>query len=100
MGLRYRHDLKGLQAKWDREGKFLMGMGAFELFEHLGRDRINGQPSAGTGDSVLFLHPTFVYSPGHDRLFFGMVSVPVRRDFKDPASQDGHRFGTGVLYGW
>jgi hypothetical protein len=31
LGLRYRHDLKGLQQKWDREGNFLMGMGAFEL---------------------------------------------------------------------
>jgi hypothetical protein len=31
LGLRYRHDLKGLQEKWDREGNFVMGMGAFEL---------------------------------------------------------------------
>jgi hypothetical protein len=31
LGLRYRHDLKGLQAKWAREGNFVMGMGAFEL---------------------------------------------------------------------
>jgi hypothetical protein len=31
LGLRYRHDLKGLQERWDREGNFLMGMGAFEL---------------------------------------------------------------------
>jgi hypothetical protein len=180
LGLRYRHDLKGLQAKWDREGNFLMGMGAFELnngtidhrawsgpldslaaalgslewgpwsaigytlgrvnvedsarnkdgnivsvgggvaytpdedfqtgrlfsyqvgwsFEHRGRDRVDGQPGSDTGGNELFLHPTFVYSPGHDLLLFGMVSVPVRREFEDPASQDGYRFGTGVLYGW
>lgn len=31
LGLRYRHELKGLKEKWDREGNFLMGMGAFEL---------------------------------------------------------------------
>jgi hypothetical protein len=31
LGLRYRHDLKGLQDTWDREGNFVMGMGAFEL---------------------------------------------------------------------
>lgn len=69
-------------------------------YEYLARDRVNGHPGSDTGGSVLFLHPTFVYSPGHDLLLFGMVSVPVRRDFKDPAAQDGYRFGTGVLYAW
>jgi hypothetical protein len=180
LGLRYRHDLKGLQSKWDREGNFLMGMGAFELnngtidhrawtgpldslaaalgslewgkwsaigytlgrinvedsggnkdgnivsggggvaytpnedfqtgrlfsyqvgwsFEQVARDHVDGQPGSGTGGSQFFLHPTLVYSPGHALLFFGMVSVPVRRDFEDPAAQDGYRFGTGALYAW
>jgi hypothetical protein len=31
LGLRYRYDLKGLQEKWDREGNFLLGVGAIEL---------------------------------------------------------------------
>jgi hypothetical protein len=31
LGLRYRHDLEGLQQRWKREGNFLIGMGAFEL---------------------------------------------------------------------
>lgn len=180
LGLRYRHDLKGLQEKWDREGNFLMGMGAFELnngtidhpawtgpldtlgavlgslergnwsvigygvgrfnvesaegdkdgndlslggglaytpnedfqtgrlfsfqagcsLEHLSRDRVQGQPDPGTGGNELFLHPTVVYSPGHDVLFFGLMSVPVWRDVEDPSTQDGPRFGTGVLYAW
>jgi hypothetical protein len=31
LGVRYRHDLEGLQEKWDRDGNFVMGIGAFEL---------------------------------------------------------------------
>jgi hypothetical protein len=31
LGLRYRHDLKGLQERRDQEGNFVMGMGAFGL---------------------------------------------------------------------
>lgn len=180
LGLRYRHDLKGLQDKWDREGNFLMGMGAFELnngtidhrawtgppdtmgavlgslergkwsaigytvarfnvedpdgnkngdnlfagggvaytpnedsqtgrlfsyqagwsFEHYARDRVNGRPDPNTGGDVLLIHPTVVYSPGHGLLLFGVVSVPVWRDFRDSAAQDRYRFGAGVVYGW
>jgi len=180
LGLRYRHDLKGLQTQWDREGNFLMGMGAFELnngtidhpawtghldtlaaalgslewrewsaigysvgrhnvedsggnkdgdmisvggglaytpgedfqtgrllsyqagwsLEHVSRDRVDGQPGLDPGGNAFFVHPTLVFSPGHNLLFFGMVSVPVWRDFEDPASQEGSRLGTGVLYAW
>jgi hypothetical protein len=180
VGLRYRHDLKGLQEKWDREGNFLMGMGAFELnngsidhrawrgpvdsmgavlgslewgkwsaigytvarfnvedsegnkdgnnvflggglaftpnedfqtgrlisyqagwsFEHYSRHRIAGRPAHNTGGEEFLLHPTVVYSPGHRLLFFGIVSVPLWRDFQDPAQQDAYRFGTGVVYAW
>lgn len=180
LGLRYRHDLKGLQEKWDREGNFLMGMGAFELnngtidhpawtgpldtmgavlgslergkwsaigyavarfnvedsdgnkngdnffagggfaytpnedsqtgrlfsyqagwsFEHYSRNRVNGQPDPNTGGDALLIHPTVVYSPGHGLLLFGIVSVPVWRDFKDSAAQDRYRFGTGAVYAW
>jgi hypothetical protein len=180
LGLRYRHDLKGLQAKWNREGNFLMGMGAFELnngtidhpawsgpvdgigavlgslergkwsaigysvarfnaensqgskdgdhvflgggfaytpnedfetgrlfsyqvgwsFEHYAQDRVKGHPDSNSGGDEVLLHPTFVYSPGHTLLFFGVVSVPVWRDFNDVWSQDRYRLGTGVLFSW
>jgi hypothetical protein len=69
-------------------------------FEHYSRDRVEGRPDPNTGGDEFLLHPTLVYSPGHDLLFFGIVSLPVWRDFKDPAAQDGYRFGTGVLYTW
>ena len=180
LGLRYRHDLKGLQEKWDREGNFVMGMGAFELnngnidhrawsgplepmgavlaslergkwsaigytvahvnvedseghkdgdtlfvggglaftpnedfdsgrlisyqagwsFEHYSRDWAHGGPDVNTGGDEFLLHPTLVYSPGHNVLVFGIVSVPVWRAFKDAAAQDAYRFGAGVLYAW
>ena len=180
LGLRYRHDLKGLQQKWDREGNFLMGMGAFELnngtidhrawtgpldamgavlgslergkwsaigytvarfniedsddnkdgnnlfvggglaytprenfqtgrlfsyqngwaFEHYSRDRAQGQTDPNTGGNEFLLHPTLVYSPGRNVLFFGIVSVPVWRDFKDSSAQDSYRLGAGVVYAW
>lgn len=180
LGLRYRHDLKGLQARWDREGNFLMGMGAFELnngtidhgawegpldgmgailgslergrwsaigysvmrlnvedaqrnkdgdslffggglaytpnedfrsgrlisyqagwsYEHYARDRVHGERDSNTGGDECLIHPTLVYSPGHDVLFFGMVSVPVWRNFRDPTAHDAFRFGTGVVYAW
>jgi hypothetical protein len=48
----------------------------------------------------MLIHPTLVYSPGHGLLFFANVSVPVWRDFKDPAAQDAVRFGTGMIYAW
>jgi hypothetical protein len=180
LGLRYRHDLKRLQENWDREGNFIMGMGAFELnngtidhrswtgpvepmaallgslewgkwstigysvmrfnvedsegnkdgdnlflggglaytpnenfrtgrlisyqagwsLEHYGPDHVNGQRAPNTGGNEFLLHPTLVYSPGHNLLFFGIISVPVWRDFRDIAAQDAYRFGTGVVYAW
>jgi hypothetical protein len=57
-------------------------------------------PHSGRLSRALLLHPTVVYSPGHDVLFFGVVSVPLWRHFRDPAAQDGYRFGTGVVYAW
>jgi hypothetical protein len=180
LGLRYRHDLKGLQEKWGREGNFLMGMGAFELnngsidhrawrgpldpmgavlaslergkwsaigysvarfnvedsagdkdgntlfvggglaytpnehfesgrlisyqagwsFEHYSREQVGGQQDPNTGGNEFLLHPTVAFSPGHNVLVFGIVSVPVCRNFEDPADQDGYRFGTGLVYAW
>jgi hypothetical protein len=180
LGLRYRHDLKGLQEKWHREGNFLMGMGVLELnngtidhpawtgpadsmgaslgsfewgawsaigygvarfnaenregskegntfftgggvaytpnedfqtgrllsyqagwsYEHYGYDRTSGEPDSTTGGAEVLLHPTFVYSPGHDLLFFAVVSFPVWRDFGVPGEGDRYRVGTGVLYTW
>jgi hypothetical protein len=180
LGLRYRHDLKGLQEKWDREGNFVMGMGAVELnngavdhpawtgpvepmaavlgslergkwsalgysvarfnvedsdgnkdgdnlflggglaytpgenfetgrlisyqagwsFEHYAPDRVNGQPAPNTGGNEFLLHPTVAFSPGHGVLFFGVLSVPLWHDFREPAAQDAYRFGTGVMYAW
>ena len=180
LGVRYRYDLKGLQEQWDREGNFLMGMGAVELnngtidhppwsgppdslaavlgslergkwsligytvgrfnvrdaednkagnnlsfggglaytphenfetgrlfsyqagwsFEHFSRDRVAGQKDPNSGSDELLLHPTFVYSPGHGLLFFGIASLPVWQDFGDAGTQDRFRVGTGVVYAW
>jgi hypothetical protein len=179
LGLRYRFDLKGLQDRWDREGNFVIGMGAVELnngvidhsawsgpmdamgavlgsiergrwsaigytvarfnaadegnkdgnnvilgagaaftpnedfasgrlisyqvaasFEHYSRDQLDGQPEPRSGGDELLVHPTVTYSPGHDLLFFGMASLPIWRDFRDPAAQDAYRLGFGTVYSW
>jgi hypothetical protein len=55
---------------------------------------------ASTAGDEFMLHPTLVYSPGHNVLVFGIVSVPVWRSFEDPAARDTYRFGTGVVYAW
>jgi hypothetical protein len=68
--------------------------------EHYGPDHVNGQRALNTGGNEFLLHPTLVYSPGHNLLFFGIISVPVWRDFRDIAAQDAYRFGTGVVYAW
>jgi hypothetical protein len=62
-----------------------------------------GSPASrtqGGGGNELLFHPTLVYSPGRDLLFFGIVSVPLGRDFRDQAAQDRFRLGAGVLYSW
>jgi hypothetical protein len=180
LGARYRYDLKGLQERWQRDGNYLMGMGAVELnngtidhaawngppdslaavlgslergewsligysvgrfnvrdavgnkdgdnlsfggglaftphenfatgrlfsyqagwsFEHFSRDRVAGQADPNSGSNELLVHPTFVYSPGHGLMFFGVASLPVWQDFRDSATRDRFRVGTGVLYSW
>jgi hypothetical protein len=69
-------------------------------FEHYAHNRDSGRIDTNTGGKEVLLHPTLVFSPGHDLLFFGVASIPIWRDFKDPAAQDRYRFGTGVLYAW
>ncbi|TLY37051.1 MAG: hypothetical protein E6K60_06015 [Nitrospirae bacterium] len=64
------------------------------------RNRVAGAGDPNTGGKELLVHPTLVYSPGHGVVFFGLVSVPVWRDFKDPVEQDRFRLGTGVIYAW
>jgi hypothetical protein len=180
LGVRYRHDLKGLQEQWGREGNFVMGIGAFELnngtvdhgawtgpmepmgavlgslergrwsaigysvvrlnvedsegnkdgnnvflggglaytpnenfqtgrlisyqagwsFEHYAHDRIKNRAAQNTGGNEFLLHPTVVFSPGHNVLLFGIVSAPLWRNFENAAEQDTFRFGTGVVYAW
>jgi hypothetical protein len=180
LGVRYRHDLKGLQGRWNREGNFVTGMGAIELnngtidhdgwegpaeamgallgsvergpwsvmgyavgranvrdasgskdgntvftgtgvaytpnedfasgrlvsyqmglsWEHYARDRSSDGVVDSSGGSELFVHPAVAYSPGHNLLIFGIVSVPVWQEFRDRASQTRYRVGTGVIYGW
>jgi hypothetical protein len=180
LGVRYRHDLKGLQERWDREGNFVSGMAAIELnngtidhprwsgpaeamgavlgsfergpwslmgyavaranvsdsggsktgntmftgsgvaytpnedfvtgrlvsyqagvsWEHYARDRESHDVIARSGGDELFVHPAIAYSPGHNLLFFGIVSLPVWQDLRDPATKTRYRVGTGVIYGW
>ena len=64
------------------------------------RDRVAGTDDPNTGGRELLVHPTLVYSPGHGLVFFGLVSLPVWRDFRDPVAQDRFRVGTGVIYAW
>jgi hypothetical protein len=61
---------------------------------------VAGQSDPNSGSDEILLHPTFVYSPGHGLLFFGMASLPVWQDFRDAATQDRFRVGTGVVYAW
>jgi hypothetical protein len=180
LGVRYRHDLKGLQDRWDREGNFVTGMGAIELnngtidharwrgpaeamgavlgsvergpwsimgyavaranvrddsgskdgntvftgtglaytpnedfatgrlvsyqaglsWEHYARDRSADGVVGPSGGNEVFVHPAIAYSPGHNLLVFGIVSLPVWQEFRDPASRTRYRVGTGVIYGW
>lgn len=88
LGLRYRHDLKGLLEKWEREGNFLMGMGAFELN--------NGSIDHRAWSGPLDPMGAVLASVERGKI----VSVPVWRNFQDSADQDGYRFGTGVVYAW
>jgi hypothetical protein len=69
-------------------------------FEAYLKDQINGSPDAGTGGQELLLHPTVVWSPGHRVLFFGVVSVPAWRDFRNTSSQDRFRVGFGTVFFW
>ncbi len=64
------------------------------------RDRVGGTDDPNTGGRELLVHPTLVYSPGRGLMFFGLVSLPVWRDFRDPVAQDRFRVGTGVIYAW
>jgi hypothetical protein len=180
LGVRYRHDLKGLQDRWDREGNFVTGMGAVELnngtidhakwhgpaeamgavlgsfergpwsimgyavgranardasgakdgnavftgtgvaytpnedaatgrlvsyqagfsWEHYARDRSSEGVVGSSGGSEVLVHPAIAYSPGHNLLVFGILSVPVWQEFRDRASQTRYRVGTGVIYAW
>lgn len=69
-------------------------------FEHYAHDRVKGQSAPNTGGNELLLHPTVVYSPGHNLLLFGIVSAPLWRNVEDTAQQDTFRFGSGVVYAW
>jgi hypothetical protein len=69
-------------------------------FEHYSRDRAERQRDPNSGGNEFLLHPTLVNSPGHNVLVFGILSVPVTRNFRDSADQDRYRFGTGVVYAW
>jgi hypothetical protein len=180
LGVRYRHDLKGLQDRWDREGNFVTGTGAIELnngtidharwhgpaeamgavlgsfergpwsmmgyavgranvrddsgskdgnavftgtgvaytpnedaatgrlvsyqaglsWEQYARDRSSEGVVGSSGGGEVFLHPAIAYSPGHNLLIFGIVSVPLWQEFRDLASQTRYRVGTGVIYAW
>jgi hypothetical protein len=64
------------------------------------RDRVAEIDDPNTGGRELLVHPTLVYSPGHGVMFFGLLSLPVWRDFRDPVAQDRFRVGTGVVYAW
>jgi hypothetical protein len=46
------------------------------------------------------VHPAIAYSPGHNLLVFGIVSLPIWQDVRDPAIKTSFRVGTGVIYGW
>jgi hypothetical protein len=180
VGLRYRHDLKTLQDRWNREGNFVSAMGAVELnngtidhdkwsgppeamgallgsvergawslmgyavaranvedesgsksgnpvfvgsgiaytpnedfatgrlvsyqagvsWEHYAKDRSARQLVAASGGNEIFVHPAVAYSPGHNLLFFGILSWPVWQGVNDIATKTAYRVGSGVIYGW
>ena len=69
-------------------------------FEHYARDRAAYQRVEESGGNELFVHPAIAYSPGHNLLFFGIVSLPVWQDVRDPSTKTRYRVGTGIIYGW
>jgi hypothetical protein len=69
-------------------------------WEHYARDRSSAGVVGSSGGNQVFVHPAIAYSPGHSLLIFGIVSVPVWQEFRDPASQTRSRIGTGVTYAW
>jgi hypothetical protein len=69
-------------------------------WEHYGRDRTGAGVVASSGGNEVLVHPAITYSPGHSLLVFGIVSVPVWLEFRDPTAQTRYRVGTGIIYGW
>ena len=92
LGVRYRHDLKGLQDRWDREGNFVSGMAAVELnngtIDHPGWD---GPVEAMGGALASF-----------ERGPWSLMGYAVGRANRpdDTGSRDGNTLfaGTGVAY--
>lgn len=51
-----------------------------------------------TGGTELLAHPTVVFAPGGRWLFFTVVSLPLLRQMRDPATEDQFRIGLGALF--
>ena len=72
---------------------FQLGV-SYEIYD---KDQVDGKTVDESGGTELLLHPTIVWGPGEKRLLFFLVSIPVARDFNDPAEQDRWRAGMGFV---
>lgn len=84
----------------DMETGRLLSYQAGVSWERYARDRGARQVVDASGGTEVFVHPAIAYSPGHNLLFFGIVSLPVWQDMRDPATKTRYRIGSGVIYGW
>lgn len=61
------------------------------------RDELAGVPRADSGGWAVVAHPSVVWGPGDDVLFFAMMSFPLKDGWRDPADEERFRVGAGTI---
>jgi hypothetical protein len=54
-------------------------------------------PQDASGGWALVAHPSVVWGPGDDVLFFVMTSFQLAHDWRDPAEEERLRIGAGTI---
>jgi hypothetical protein len=65
--------------------------------ESASREVLAGIQQDASGGWALVAHPSVVWGPGDDVLFFAMTSVALADDWRDPADQERFRVGVGTI---
>ena len=51
-------------------------------------------PSGGSG---VFAHPTVLWGPSQNLLFFAQTTLPIEQEWRDPSQRERFRVGTGMI---